>query len=337
MTPIFIVNAFGLMLLAILIALILNGVERKVVARMQSRIGPPILQPIIDIKKLLMKENIVPETAVKWVFNTMPFVAISTALVFFLYVPFAGQNALLKNQGDLILVLYLLVIPPLALAIGGFASGSNFASIGAQRELVLMLSYEFVLATIVFSLSWLYSVTTPNMPVFSVDLEARPSPWLIVGPFGTVGILLLLITSLAVMPAKAGKLPHDMSEAKTEIADGALAEYSGLNLALLYITQALRTFGFATFIVFLFFPCNIEQFFGFDPFFLPIFNFFFFLAKVFAVMFCSVFIVSAVTARFRIDQASAFYIFTIFTISLFGLLLLILDFFIGGQLYALFG
>ncbi|MEM4598639.1 MAG: complex I subunit 1 family protein [Candidatus Diapherotrites archaeon] len=336
MTILFFLHAFGIVALAIILAIFFNGIERKLVARMQARLGPPLVQPFIDIKKLLMKENIVPDTAVKWVFNLMPMVAFSTAIVLFFYVPFAGQNTLLKGQGDMILVLYLLMLPPLALAIGGFASGSSFASIGAQRELVLMLSYEFVLATVVFSLAWLYSIAFPSMQVFSLDYEFRASPWSVVGPIGIAGIIILLVSSLAVMPAKAGKLPHDMGEAKTEIADGVLVEYSGLNLALLYITQALRTLGFASFIVFLFFPFNVEHFFAIDNAYLPVVNFIFFLVKVFAVMFFSAFLISAVTARFRIDQAASFYISTVFTLSLSGLLLIITDILIGGSIYAFF-
>ncbi|MEM4663135.1 MAG: complex I subunit 1 family protein [Candidatus Diapherotrites archaeon] len=336
MTLYMILQALLIMSLAIVFALLFNGVERKIVARMQARIGPPLLQPFFDLRKLLIKENIVPDTAIKWIFNISPIMAFATALVFFLYIPFLGMNAVLKEHADMILVLYLLALPPLFLAIGGFASGSSYASIGAQRELVLMISYEFVLAALVFSSAWLYSTKFPDMPVFSMDIENRQSPWNLMGPIGFLGLLLLLISALAVMPAKAGKLPYDISEAKTEIADGVLVEYSGINLALLYITQALRTLGFATFIVFLFFPNGLKSL-SFGPNeLLVIANIFLYLINVFLVMFFSAFFVSAVTARLKVDQAAGFYILRIFLLAILGLLLVTIDITFGGFIYAFF-
>lgn len=325
-----IANALLITFAALFLSLLFNGIERKIVARMQSRIGPPLLQPFIDIKKLFMKENIVPDTAVGWLFNLMPAVALCSSLLLFLYVPFGGAPALLGAYGDIILVLYLLAIPPLALAIGAFASGSSFAGIGAQRELVLLISYEFVLSVIVFSFAWLFSVCCPQANAFSLATASENVAWRAVGLIGVVGIALLLISALAVMPAKAGKIPADLAEAKTEIADGALVEYSGTNLALLYITQASRTLGFATLIVALFFPWNLSAILAIPDWLAWIFDFMFFVLKAFLVMFFSVFFISAVASRFKVDQAARFYIVRIFSIALLGLLLIALDLSLRG-------
>jgi len=322
-----IANALIIIFAALFISLLFHGIERKIVARMQARIGPPLLQPFIDIKKLFMKENIVPDSAVKWLFNLMPIVALSSAIVLFLYIPF-GMPAILNEHGDLILVLYLLSIPPLALAIGAFASGSSFAAVGAQRELVLLISYEFVLSVVIFSFAWLLSVCTQNTNVFSLNAPALNPPWSLVGPIGFIGIALLLISTLAVMPGKAGKIPADIAEAKTEIAEGVLVEYSGFNLALLYMTQAVRTFGFAALIVALFFPWNASIFIDIpkDTVLEPIF----FILKAGLVMFFSAFFISAAVARFKVDQAARFYISTVFSIALLGLLLILLDLTLRG-------
>jgi formate hydrogenlyase subunit 4 len=314
-----------LICVALFIALIFNGIERKLVARMQARIGPPIIQPFIDIKKLFMKENIVPDSAVKWLFNSMPAVALASSLIVLLYIPFAGFPALLQNYGDLILVLYVLLIPSLALAIGAFASGSSFASIGAQREIVLMMSYEFVLSVVAISLAWLFSLCCPQANAFAFSTIASRPPWLVVSSAGFLGLIFLFISSLAVMPAKAGKLPADIAEAKTEIAEGALVEYSGRNLALFYMAQAARVLAFASLIVALFLPWNLSSLITIPEQLSMLADFVFFLVKVFAVMFLSSIFVSATTARLKVDQAAKFYIVVVFLLSLLGLLLIGID------------
>lgn len=311
--------------LGLFIALLFNGIERKLIARMQARIGPPIIQPFIDVKKLLMKENIVPDNAIPWLFNAMPLIALASALLVLLYIPFGGMPALLQNYGDLILVVYVMLIPSLALAIGAFASGSPYASVGAQREIVLMISYEFVLSVIVIAVAWLFSLTFPQASAFSFATISEHAIWSLAGPLGIAGIFLLFISSLAVMPAKAGKLPIDIAEAKTEIADGVLVEYSGRNLALLYMAQAARMLAFASLIVAIFLPWNLSGIFPLYGLQALIGDFVFFLLKVFVVMFIGGIFVSAASARLKIDQAAKCYIAFIFLVSLIGLTLIGMD------------
>ena len=318
-------SSFLLICVALFIALVFNGIERKLIARMQARIGPPIIQPLIDIKKLFMKENIVPDSAIPWLFNSMPAVALASSLIVLLYIPFAGMPALLQNYGDLILVLYVLLLPSLALAIGAFASGSSFAGIGAQREVVLMMSYEFVLSVVAISLAWLFSLCCPQANAFAFSTITSKPAWLLVGSAGFLGLILLFISSLAVMPAKAGKLPADIGEAKTEIAEGVLVEYSGRNLALLYMAQAVRVLAFASLIVALFLPWNLSSLIAIPEQLSMLADFLFFLVKVFMVMFASSIFVSAVTARLKVDQAARFYIIVVFLLSLLGLLLIGID------------
>ncbi|MCD6246948.1 MAG: NADH-quinone oxidoreductase subunit H [Candidatus Diapherotrites archaeon] len=318
-------EALIIILLALFIALLFNGIERKLIARMQARIGPPITQPFIDVKKLFIKENIVPDNAIPWIFNAMPLIALASSLLVLLYIPFGGMPALLQNYGDLILVVYIMLIPSLALAIGAFASGSPYASIGAQREIVIMISYEFVLSVIVIAVAWLFSLAFPQANAFSFATINEHAIWSVAGPVGIAGLLLLFISSLAVMPAKIGKLPIDIAEAKTEIADGVLVEYSGRNLALLHMAQATRMFAFASLIVALFLPWNLSNIFSLSGTLALIGDFAFFLAKVFVIMFVSGIFVSAASARLKIDQAAKCYISFIFLLSLIGLMLIGLD------------
>ncbi len=308
--------------LGIFFAMLFSGIDRRLAARMQARIGPPIRQPFTDFRKLLLKENIVPDTAIKWVFNLMPFVALATSLLLLLYIPVFGLPPLMAGFGDLILIMYLLLIPSLALIIGGFASGSPFASIGAQRETVLVMSYEFALAVVTVSIAWIFATAMPEVNGFSLITIATVTPWALVGVLGSIGLFLLLLAILMVMPAELGRIPADVPEAKTEIADGLLTEYSGINLALFQLAQYVRTFAFAALVVALFTPWNLSTLISLTGETALIGNALFFLLKTFIVTFIGAIFISVAVARFKIDQAVRAYWGPVLLIALLGLALI---------------
>ena len=119
--PVIIIGAVLVALFGIVVGLFLMGVDRIVAARMQARIGPPLTQPFTDIRKLFAKENVVPENAIPWMFNLAPVIALASAIAILLYLPVGGFTPVLSEGGDLILVMYLLTVPALALVAGGFA------------------------------------------------------------------------------------------------------------------------------------------------------------------------------------------------------------------------
>ncbi|MGD9840831.1 MAG: respiratory chain complex I subunit 1 family protein, partial [Candidatus Bipolaricaulis sp.] len=150
-----------------ILGLVYKGFDRKLAARMQSRIGPPLRQPFRDVGKLLVKESVVPKDAVGWLFRAMPFLAVVASFTVLLYLPWGPFPAILSGHGDAILVLYLLAVPALAMALGGFASGSPLATVGAQREIVMLMSYEFPLAVAVVGVVWRLA-TLGGGPAFSL-------------------------------------------------------------------------------------------------------------------------------------------------------------------------
>jgi len=309
----------ALMAAGIFLGLFFRGIDRKLAARMQARIGPPVRQPFIDLKKLMVKETIVPKAAIPWVFNSMPLIALTAALLLLMYIPFLGFPPLLAGYGDLILILYLLMVPALALAIGGFSSGSTYSSVGAQRELVLMMSYEAALSIVIVSIAWLVAKTSPVTNPFSIATISSIPIWGLAGVTGTIGLLLLLLALMLVMPAKLGKIPADIAEAKTEIADGILAEYSGRNLALFYLAMDVRAVAFSALVVALFFPHALTEFVSLAGFAVPIGNLLFFLVKIFIVMFFGSIFVHVAVARFRVDQAARAYWGPVLLIALLGM------------------
>ncbi|MCK5458908.1 MAG: NADH-quinone oxidoreductase subunit H, partial [Thermoplasmatales archaeon] len=148
-----VLGTLGIAVFGIIFGLLYKGIDRKIAAHMQGRIGPPIRQPFRDIVKLFTKENIVPENAIPWIFNLVPLVGLVATISILLYLPLGGFSPLLSQNGDLILILYLLIIPSLAMVVGGFSSGSPYAVVGAQREMATMIAYEFPLAIIIISIA----------------------------------------------------------------------------------------------------------------------------------------------------------------------------------------
>jgi formate hydrogenlyase subunit 4 len=314
-----IVSLFGL-----IAGLFLLGIDRKLAAHMQARIGPPLRQPFIDIRKLLIKENIVPENAIPWLFNMAPVIALVSSLVILLYIPLGSLISPLGMYGDLILVMYLLTIPALAMVAGGFASGSPYATVGAQREMVTMIGYEFPLAIVVIGIAWRLWAAGVAHPFLLSSIAGNPV-WGLVGPLGIAGLILLLIVLAVVTPAELSRIPFDTQEAETELAGGLLVEYSGRNLALFSLSTAVKTLVMGALAVAIFFPWNLSSFVALPAGVAQVADLLFFLAKVVLVMFITVTLVRVGMARFRINQVVTVYWVYFALIGLAGLLLLMAD------------
>ncbi len=323
-----------LILLVILLGLLYKGIDRKLAARFQSRVGPPIRQPFRDVAKLFMKETITPDNAVPWIFHAMPLIAFAASLTLILYIPIGPFAPVLGNYGDLILVVYLLAIPSLAMAVGGFSSGSPIATIGAQREMVLMMSYEFPLAIVVLSLAWLSSTNGIGEAFLLSTYTANPV-WNMAGLIGGIGLIFLLASIFVILPSELSKLPFDIPEAETELAGGVLAEYSGRDMAMFYLTDAVKCFVLSSLVVALFFPYNLSPWLASLGIQMPAImgvpvvaytvDFLFFLFKVFLVMFFAITFVRVSLARLKIDKASYIYLVPTTIIAIIGMIFIYLE------------
>ncbi len=317
--------AFVIAFFTIFIALLARGIDRKIAARLQGRFGPPVLQPFWDVIKLMGKENIVPKNAVKWLFNGAPLVGLVTVITVLFYIPYGPLGPVFGPYGDVILILYLLTIPALSMVIGGFASGSPYATVGAQREMVMMMSYEFPLALSIIGIGWGISTFYTKGALFSLSVISQNPLWEHLGPLGIAGLFLLLATMFAVVPAELSKIPFDAPEAETEIAEGVLVEYSGRNLAAFYLTDALKAFVISALVVILFFPYGL----GVGGFLGWILDFIFFFVKVLAVMIINITLVRVAFSRLKIDQISYGYLVLISFVGLVGIFLIYIDKVVG--------
>jgi formate hydrogenlyase subunit 4 len=300
---------------------------------MQGRIGPPLRQPFRDVKKLFTKENIVPENAIPWIFHLAPLIGLVATISILLYLPIGGFQPLASGYGDLILILYLLIIPSLALVIGGFASGSPYATIGAQREMATMIAYEFPLAVIIIAFAWRLSTFAPSGNPFVISTIVSIPIWGVVGPLGFIGLILLLLVLIMITPAELSKIPFDAPEAETEIGGGLLVEYSGRNLGMFYLMDSVKTIVMASIIVTLFFPYTIWQItgmsglpaFGLDAIPLYIAEIIFFLLKVLIIIVFSVTLIRVAVARLKIDQIVYTYWVPLTLMALVGLICVMWD------------
>ena len=319
-----VLGPFVVAFVGIFFGLLYKGIDRILHARMQKRVGPPVTQPFLDVRKLLIKENLVPENAVDWLFNLMPVLSLVSVTSILLYIPL-GFEPLLSTKGDLILILYLLMLPAICLMVGAFASSSPFATVGAQREMVMMISYEFPLAVTIISIVWRLSKVHAASNLFTLEYISAHPLWGEVGVFGALGLVILFVVLLTVIPVELSRVPFDVPEAQSEIAGGLLAEYSGKNLAMFYMSDAVKAIVMAGLVVALFFPYTISQYFEWPLYLEYIADFAFFLVKTFVLVFVSVTVVRTAFARYKIDQVTYVFWVPVTVASLIGLLLLYLD------------
>lgn len=217
--------------------LLVAGFDRKVLARMQRRIGPPIMQPFYDFFKLIGKETIVPHSANRYVFIGAPIVGFISLVVMMLFIPICGWSAL-SGSGDLIIILYLLTIPAVALIVAGACSGSPYAGVGISREMVTMISYELPLILVFLAVAKLVGGDTLTFAFKDISAwQAGNGPII-----AHISMIPAALAMLLIIPAEVGSQPFDVAEAETEICEGPLVEYSGTPLAFFKLNTSLKMF-----------------------------------------------------------------------------------------------
>ena len=287
---------------ALLVAMFFKGLDRRVEARLQRRVGPPLTQPWLDIAKLLTKETLIPKTACRPAFLMAPVFGFTGMAVCAAFIPVPGVYSGLYNMGDLLVLFYLLPIPAMALMLGGSASSSPFGAVGFSREMLLMLAYETPLLMILLSVAMLVGKALHGGAWGAEFSLLRIVAWQ--QEAGSLGfnpaMVPALLAYLIFLPGTMGVAPFDIPEAETEIIEGPLLEYGGPLLALFQITSALETFVVLGLGVALFFPGTISDLW-------PV-NLLWFLLKCLALMLLSLTLVKSAMGRLRIDQAFRFYV-----------------------------
>lgn len=266
--------------LILLLAPLFDGMIRKLKAVIQSRKGPPLLQPYIDLLKLLGKEDI--QSGGGAFFRAAPIAAVAALLVAAMLTPLYGAPSL-GSYGDIIAWVYVMSLAAVAVMLGAFSSGSPYSYAGAGREMMMLLTAEPV--AVVALLTAAYKARTLLVGGI-VDWQ------LVHGP--SVSLACAGIAFFLALQANIGRLPFDIPEAESEIIEGPFMEYSGPRFALFKLALSVRQLIYSLFLVWVFVPWPgvISH-----PLALVIG-----IAKV-TVLFVFAAVIEAVMPRLRIDQA----------------------------------
>lgn len=284
-------------LFALLLGLFLKGLDRKLEARLQRRIGPPLNQPFIDLAKLLTKETLVPDTAHRASFLIAPLIGFTGMAVCAALLPVPGVFGGMTDMGDMLVYFYLLPLPAIALMVAGSSSGSPFGAIGFTREMTIMFAYEIPLLMIILAVAM--KVGQGSGAEFSLGAVVAYQQEH--GSFAfNLTMIPALLAYLMFLPGTMGAVPFDVPEAETEIIEGPLLEYSGPALGFFQIASALKSVVVLGLGVVLFFPGTLG-----DGMFV---NLVWFMFKCLALMFVSLTLVKSATGRFRLEQAFSFYL-----------------------------
>ncbi len=276
--------------------------ERKLVARMQVRLGPTrvgpfgLLQPLADGIKLFAKEEIIVEQANKWIYICAPIISFIPAFISFAVIPFGDKVTLFGHEVDLLIsdfnigLLFIFGVTSLGvygIVLAGWSSNSKYSLLGALRSAAQMISYEVSLG---LSAIGVLILAGSLSLVDIVQAQSSISDWFIWKQ--PVGFLLYLISAFA----ETNRAPFDLPEAETELVAGYFTEYSSMKFAMFTIAEYANMVTVGALATTLF----LGGWHG--PFLPPVI---WFMLKVFFFIFLYIW-VRATLPRFRYDQLMRF-------------------------------
>lgn len=216
-------------LVAFVVGLFMVLMMRRIAAKIQRRVGPPLLQPLYDIVKLYGKQTQISHGLVHDIGIVMAvggYVAAETLL------PVPGMDGL-ADRGGLITLAYLMMIPSLGLALGVGQCANPNGSIGIARALTAMLAYDIPFVIVIFGVAWHYG-TTNLADIIALQQAAGPGGW------GAATMPLLALAGLFSVHAMLGKQPFEIYVAPAEIATGPMVEMGGKFLGGLFVMQTFQ-------------------------------------------------------------------------------------------------
>ena len=229
--------AIGLVLFIVITFMYLTYLERKVIARLQDRIGPNrvgplgLLQPFADAVKMLTKEDITPLVAERWVYNLAAIVVIPSAFMAFAVLPF-GRGLVPADLNIGILYIFALgSTSAIAIFMAGWSSANKYALLGAMRAVAQLVSYEIPQVLSVVGVL----VLAGSLQMSQIVLAQKDIPFILLQP---VGFALFLIASLA----EVARTPFDLPEAESELTAGYHVEYSGLKFGMFQMAEFVAAF-----------------------------------------------------------------------------------------------
>ena len=233
-----------------IVVLSLVWLERRVLGKIQRRIGPNrvgpqgLLQSLADGIKLLVKEDIIPESADKWIYWLAPIIVFVPPFVIWITIPIASDNSVLAVNNmhlGLLFVIALTVVSITGLVMAGWGSANKYAILGGLRSTAQLISYEIPIIMVAISVLIICQTTDLKEIVDKQNII----PYAIYLP---LGLLLFFIAGIA----EVGRIPFDIYHAESEIVGGPFVEYSGAHWSVFYLAEYIQTFTIAVLITLLF-------------------------------------------------------------------------------------
>lgn len=315
----------GFIIFCIIFSFILAWLERKLVARMQNRVGPPLFQPIIDFLKLSAKEDIYINSEDKFVLKYSPIIQLILVLIILFMLPIFGSTSFLDFEENLFLFITLFTISSAIIFIIANFSKSPYTLIGGNRSIITEISLEIPLILAFAGLA----IYTKSLNISEISANFLPKILQISSLKDLVYIIIFVVLFGIIVISYLGVLelnPFSTPKAETEIVAGWKTELTGKNLAIVELTEHLKVFIIAAFISTIFLG---NSFYGFtysldlQTSVLFLVYLFFFSIKVIFVTFILMFL-HAVSARSRIHTIAENFWFLLFisSVCIFGLVIL---------------
>ena len=298
---------FTVVIIGVVLGLVMGFIylERRLLGRMQVRLGPNrtgpfgLLQPVADALKVLLKEDIIPDTADKLVHWAAPLVAFFPVLMIFAVIPWQDGASLANLNIGLLYVLAISSVSSLGVFMAGWSSSNKYSMLGAMRDIASLVSYEIPLMLAGVGVIMLAGSLSMNQIVIAQDI-----PFILVQP---LGFLLFFMAGCA----EINRSPFDLLEADSELVAGHHTEYSGMKFAMFYLVEYAEALAMSAVIATVFLS-------GWRGPFLP--PWMWLIIKIFAVFGLMIW-TRATFPRVRVDQLMAFAWKFMFPLSLINLLI----------------
>jgi NADH-quinone oxidoreductase subunit H len=224
---------FTVIIIGLVLSVVMGFIyfERRLLARMQARLGPNrtgpfgLLQPVADAVKVLLKEDIIPDAADKLLHWAAPVVAFFPVLLIFAVIPFQDGASLADLDIGILYVLAVSSISSLGILMAGWSSSNKYSMLGAMRNVASLVSYEIPLMLSVVGVIIISGSMSMNQIVASQNI-----PFILLQP---LGFLVFFIAGCA----EINRSPFDLLEADSELVAGHHTEYSGMKFAMFYLVE----------------------------------------------------------------------------------------------------
>lgn len=240
------VNIVALLAVFLTLFALVSVLERKILARIQNRLGPNrvgpfgLLQPVADGIKMLIKEDIVPARADKVVHFIAPILLAATAILALGIIPYGRNMTPFAIDGGILFFFAVGSATELSVFMAGWASNNKFSMLGAMRAIAQMVSYELPLIITVLPVVMIVGSLTPDAIVAAQGgywLGFIPR-WFVLTPWGAAAFIVFFVSSLV----ESNRTPFDVPEGESEIVAGHMTEYSGFKYAIFFMGEYLGMF-----------------------------------------------------------------------------------------------